>query len=1189
MNKNLRILIVEDLATDAELIMQAIKKNGIEFSTEIVDTENEYLKAIKTFTPDIILSDFSLPQFNGMDALRIKEERIPEIPFILVTGTINEDTAVECMKLGADDYVIKQNLTRLGLAIKESIKKKEIIRLKKKAEEELRISERQYKQFYEQSPIGYQSLDENGFFKTVNQAWLDTLGYSEDDVIGKWFGDFLAPEYAPAFKERFKLFKSLGQIHSEFEMIRKDGTLAYIEFEGKIANTTEGKFSHTQCVISDTTEKRRSAQIIRESEERFRSLFENSPFAYQSLDESGNFLDVNEMLCDLLEYRRDEIIGKNFGDLWTPESKHFFQNQFRRFIGIGSISVELNLIQKSKEQITVLLEGKIQRDEKGKFIRTHCILHDITNRKVIEDELAQRNKNLQFINGLSLKLAELSPKEEIEEFLVKYLKEVTGAALVVYSAYSPQKKAIIAKHVLSSHTILSMIIKIIGKPIHNTEIPITSEIYHEMVTNTIITGKSLFEISFGTIPVKAHQMIKTITGIDHYYGISLAIGGELFGTFLIGHKNGLPLIQKDLLESFAYIGSVSFRRKHAEESLHESEEKFRSIFENHAAVKLIIDPETRRIVDANNAAANYYGWNRDELIQMKMDQINTIDQKELIGSIENVISNKRTLFEFQHRRADGSIRDVEVFSSHISIRSKAFIHSIIHDITERKQNEDKVKTLTSAVEQNQATIMIVDPKGIIEYTNPMFTVVTGYTMDEVIGKNPRMLKSGEHSTDFYRELWQEIKAGNLWRGEFHNRKKNGDLYWEEAIISPILDKNGKIIHFVAVKEDITEKKKMLDDLLQAKEKAEESDRLKTEFLHNISHEVRTPMNAIIGFAEMLNNTDLSDEKRNYFTQVINQSSNRLLAIITNIIAISTIESGQEKVREREVNLNTILKNVKEELKFNVLEGNVKLDYTTTLSDYDATIITDETKLVQILLHLTNNALKFTTQGYVRYGYRLKENFLEFFIEDTGVGISEEKHKLIFERFRQAESNTAQEYGGTGLGLSISKAYIELLGGTIWLESRPGKGSIFYFSLPYKKKIQPKETTSQNNISKTDNFKKTKTVLIAEDEDFNFQLIVEILSGLKVNLLRATNGAEAVELCKTFKAIDLIVMDIKMPIMNGYEATRMIKEFNPELPIIAQTAFAFEGDKIKAFEAGCCDYISKPFNKHNFIELINKYI
>jgi PAS domain S-box-containing protein len=643
--------------------------------------------------------------------------------------------------------------------------------------------------------------------------------------------------------------------------------------------------------------------------------------------------------------------------------------------------------------------------------------------------------------------------------------------------------------------------------------------------------------------------------------------------------------------------AMKIEKLKAEEALQKSEEKFRSLFENHSAVKLLIDAKTGNIVDANIAASKYYGWTIEELENLNVRNISILSEEELLLELNNIQNLKKPQFDFIHRLKNGSLRNVEVFSSIIVIDGREYLHSIVHDVTEKKKAEKQISLISKSLEQSPVSVVITDPSGKLQYVNTKFTKITGYTFDEAIGKNPNILKSGEQSDNFYKLMWQTISSGKEWSGELHNRKKNGELYWESVVISSLVDSNGKITNYIGIKEDITERKRMLQELVTAKEKAEENERLKTAFLHNISHEIRTPMNAIIGFATLLDTPNLSEDQIIQFTETILESSNQLLLVINDIISIATIEAGQEKTDLKDLNLNELCNRVFEQFVFKAHARKLEFQFQTELTFNQANIKTDETKLLQVLNNIIGNAMKFTKKGKVIFGCKLKQNEdeqsdIEFFVKDTGIGIAPDMHDEIFKRFRQVESTTTRRYGGSGLGLSISKAYIELLGGKIWIESELNKGSTFYFAIPYfqSDEIVSEETQAVNIITQRtlSNTKTQKTILIAEDEDSNFMLLEHVLADQNFIILRANNGAEAVEICKTTE-IDLVLMDIKMPVLDGYEATKLIRVFNSNLPIIALTAYSTKYDKVNAIESGCNDHIGKPFRRATLINKISEFL
>ena len=398
-------------------------------------------------------------------------------------------------------------------------------------------------------------------------------------------------------------------------------------------------------------------------------------------------------------------------------------------------------------------------------------------------------------------------------------------------------------------------------------------------------------------------------------------------------------------------------------------------------------------------------------------------------------------------------------------------------------------------------------------------------------------------------------------------------------------------------------KKHVKALRLAMEKAEENDRLKSAFLANMSHEIRTPMNGILGFAEILKEPDLSGEEQQECISVIQKSGTRMLSIINDIICISKVEAGQMEIVVSETDINEQVEYIYTFFKPEVEDKGMRLIMKKGMPSQDAIIRTDREKLYAILTNLVKNAIKYSNTGTIEFGYRIVNRDmgrdkaclvstcpdLEFFVKDTGIGIPKDRQQAIFERFVQADVSDKMALQGAGLGLSISKAYVEMLGGNIWMESEPGKGSIFYFTIPFNNKQEDKEITKNDNPVEpaTNRIKKLK-ILIVEDDEASELLLSKAVERFGNAILKVRTGVEAVEVCLNNVDIDLVLLDLKMPDMNGYEAARRIRQFNKDVIIIAQTAFGLLGDKEKAIEAGCNDYISKPILTDELQLLLQKY-
>jgi len=500
-----------------------------------------------------------------------------------------------------------------------------------------------------------------------------------------------------------------------------------------------------------------------------------------------------------------------------------------------------------------------------------------------------------------------------------------------------------------------------------------------------------------------------------------------------------------------------------------------------------------------------------------------------------------------------------------------------------KESEQRLRTLSDTT---SAGIFIYLGEKIV-YANPAAEQFSGYSANELMSiKVMDIVHPDFRQTALERASEQQTRKKGTTHFEIKIIHKEGEERWMDINIGQI-EWSGQQAGIASV-FDITKSKQAQEALIRAKEKAEESDRIKTAFLANMSHEIRTPMNGILGFLNLLQNHELSKDKMDSFIKIVNESGERLLNTINDIIEISKIEAGQVPLSYSSINLHEVMNYM---LDFFMPEANRRgliLKYKNT-ANKDIYFRTDRNKIESIISNLIKNALKFTTKGYVEFGTNLIDNKLIIFVKDSGIGIPGKKLKVIFDRFMQAELKIARSHEGSGLGLSISKAYTQLLGGQIWAESTVNKGSEFYVSFDYypgnrnvKEIIRTHEAIAVENSE--------NTILIAEDDDTSYLYLIKILGENKrLKIIRACTGEEAVQICKDNPKISLILMDIKMPVLDGYKATRQIKKIRKNIPVIAQTAYALPEDREKAMASGCAEYISKPINKESLIELLNKYL
>jgi two-component system sensor histidine kinase EvgS len=521
-----------------------------------------------------------------------------------------------------------------------------------------------------------------------------------------------------------------------------------------------------------------------------------------------------------------------------------------------------------------------------------------------------------------------------------------------------------------------------------------------------------------------------------------------------------------------------------------------------------------------------------------------------------------------------------------------------NELNERKKAQKQLihekSLLSSMVNAIPDLIFYKNKENIYIGCNDAFCRFNNKEAQEIIGKNDYQIFSENRAKYFFETDHQLITDNKVLRMESWETNSQGDKVLLDTLKVPFTDENGNPLGIVGICHDITERYKTEIDLKNAKEKAEESDRLKSSFLANMSHEIRTPMNAIIGFSDLLVDPDTEIDEREELVTHINSNCNTLLHLIDDIIDLAKIEANELTVFIKDTDINSSLQELFEifnETKKKIGKKHIEINLDKSTFKKDFYLKTDPYRFRQIITNLTDNALKYTEEGFVNLGYKISENvnLVEFYIKDTGIGIPENKQEEIFQRFNKIETDKSKLYRGTGLGLTITRNLVERLGGKIRVESEINRGSTFYFTLPLVISENAEENIINKYIIENPKTWNNKTILIAEDEESNYKFLEMLLSNKGIKLLRAENGFEAIEICKGNNKIDLILMDIKMPGMNGLEATAKIKQMSPNIPVIIQTAYAMQNDEKESMEAGCDDYIAKPIKKEKLISILEKWM
>ncbi len=596
----------------------------------------------------------------------------------------------------------------------------------------------------------------------------------------------------------------------------------------------------------------------------------------------------------------------------------------------------------------------------------------------------------------------------------------------------------------------------------------------------------------------------------------------------------------------------------------------------------------------NEAASRQTGLTREELLSVSFVNLlppeGAVSYQKAVGALR---AEGSAVFEATIESGGGRKTPVEVRLSEFEMGGEHLVVIVSRDISERLLADEQRRKLSGVVMQSPAVVMITDVHTTIEYVNPKFEESTGFTAAEAIGKTPRLIQSGLHSREFYVEMWASLREGRPWTGELCNRKKSGELYWEAAAISPVRSALGEVTHYLAVKEDITERKRLEAALRLAKEAAEEANRAKSSFLANMSHEIRTPMNAILGFTQLMQRDRALTPQQKQYLDTISRSGEHLLGLINSVLEMSKIESGRVTVNPTLFDLCGLVKDLETMFRQRIEAKRLRF-IVECAGNPPRAVVADESKLRQVLINLLGNAVKFTDQGAIalrvstkgdeRGGLRLKVE-----IEDTGQGIAKDEMKRLFRHFEQTRSG--QKSGtGTVLGLVISREYVRLMGGELSARSEVGEGSLFHFEIRVQEADDLPSRRRVRQVVRLKGVGRSIRVLVADDSEDHRRLLVQMLEAVGFETLQASNGDDAVRIFAAHPA-DLIIMDVRMPVVDGYEAIRRVRRAREgkSVPIIGITASVFSEDRKKVLAVGADEFLGKPFMEAELYEKLSRLL
>ena len=1187
----LKVLIFEDDPLDIQLNIAELQKEYPEALVKSTAREKEFKSLIDSFHPDVILSDFNLPGFDGLDALNYVRDNYPLLPIIIVTGSLDEETAANCIKRGAWDYVLKEHIFRLNPAISLAIEhRNEKIKLRK-VEEKILESEAISRRLINNIETGILLVDLNMKVIFSNQKAEKLLSRDKESLAGKRFYEALDLTKSYTGDKVISDKDIIGDLH-EFKSTVHDVELIYhpddpsdrrwINLCATPLLSKQNELEEILLCFNDISEKKIIESELLDSKSRYEVIFNavnDGIFLYNPEDFS--LIDVNETVVEMYGYSREEILSMSIGDLsdsvngYTTETAKKYAE---KALAGETQTTEWLSIDKNKRRFWVYVILKVLDIGSRKVLM--AIVRNIDEQKRTQNSLQKSQEHFRA-------LTENSP-----DVIMRFDK--------------------LQRHIFVNDTVIDLVGIPPGKFLNKT--------HHEM----------------GVFPEHLcrfwEENIKKVfeTGVTHTTEFSIPVKEKrvdiewrLFPEF--DEKNNVEsvvAVARDISDSKRHetIQNVLIEIANAVNNTRNLDELFVQI---QKALGAVIDTRNCYIAMYDEKTDTItLPFHQDEKDSFKefpagktvtgyviksgksqLVDLDRVEELESKGEIEPIGAPSVSWLGVPLKIVD-KIIGVFVVQSYTEdilyttedVQLLEFVSDQIALAIERKIDQDKLKNnqlrQRRIIESSPDGLVVIDMVGKVLDCNSTFQELLKLGTKDISDKNFFDYVTDEDVIKVQNILNETLNTSYSKNYEFVMRRDDGSRFYTETSFGLIHGNEDEEGSFVIVIKNTDERKLYEDNLKIAKEKAEESDRLKTAFLSNMSHEIRTPMNAIIGFAELLSRLKTTDEEKEEYVRQINFAADTLMKLIDDIIDISKIEAGQLKMNPSLFHLSPLLDELYSMFKKSLERQNKSHINFVVKNCQDISNVqlhADDFRLRQVFSNLLSNAIKFTNEGSIFFGVKsMGKGEIRFFVKDSGVGISDDKQKFIFDRFRQGHENKESFYGGTGLGLAISKNLLALMGGDLKVLSEVNKGSEFYFSIPYEgKNLEIPDEKILIDRSPLD--WSAKTFLIAEDDPSNYYLLQENLKKYNVKILWAKNGNEAVEMFKENQDdINIVLMDVQMPELNGYDATRRIKEIDPNVPVIAQTAYALAGEREASMRAGCDDYISKPLMMKELLFILNKF-